>query len=480
MFLTLLSILSSVVTGVVLVQMLANPPTRSSPLLITSLSTGIGLGISSCIFVLWLYIAGSAGRGVAVVDLGLLALLSGLALWKKRGRSDQTQVSKIKRANLLAYAASFSAFGFCLIFATMIYGRTSRSLPHGAWDAWAIWNLHARFLFRGGAFWKEEFSNVIAWSHPDYPLLLPGAIARSWTYLGRESTLAPSLIAMCFTFGTVGTVFSALSTLRGRTQAFLGGAVLLASPFFLILGAWQYADVPLSFFIVAALALVALAEREHVDPHGLRVLAGMCAGLAVWTKNEGWVFALSLAFTQLVMTLAQVGQSRKVIRVLAFVAGFLPVAAVDLLFKVTVAPADYMFAPNQPSVLHRLANFPRYDPIAKAFWLGQLRVGGWRDNLIDVLVVYALLCGLYQGRNWGAIRFVLSITMAFTVTGYFFAYVITPEQNVQLQLSASLNRLLLQLWPSLVFLIFLIIRDPALSIPGHGSKGRRPVEESIA
>ena len=25
--------------------------------------------------------------------------------------------------------------------------------PHGEWDAWAIWNLHARFLYRGAGDW---------------------------------------------------------------------------------------------------------------------------------------------------------------------------------------------------------------------------------------------------------------------------------------------------------------------------------------
>src|SRR5437660_12884048 len=45
--------------------------------------------------------------------------------------------------------------------------------PHGYWDAYAIWNLHARFLERGGAHWADFFTTQIGWSHPDYPLLVP-------------------------------------------------------------------------------------------------------------------------------------------------------------------------------------------------------------------------------------------------------------------------------------------------------------------
>jgi hypothetical protein len=264
---------------------------------------------------------------------------------------------------------------------------------------------------------------------------------------------------MLFTFCTAGTVFSGLSILRGNTQAFLGGAVLLGTPFFLTMGTSQYADVPLSFFIVASLVLVAL--EEHVSPkgYGLRALAGTCVGLAVWTKNEGWVFALSLALAQLLMALVRVPGSRNVKGVLFFLTGLAPVAGIDLLFKVTVAPANYMFG-NQPSVLHRLVTFSNYIPIAKAFWSELFGFGEWRGNLIALLAIYSALVGLYRGRGWGAIWFILSLSIALTSVGYFSAYVITPA-DLQWQLSTSLNRLFLQLWPSLVFLIFLIIQEPA-------------------
>ena len=376
------------------------------------------------------------------------------------GSDELRQTSGIRRGRQpWACVPTLLVFGFCLLTALVAYGRVSRAHPSGEWDAWTIWNLHARFLFRGGPFWKEGFSDAISWSHPDYPLLLPGTIARSWTYWGRESPIVPSLVAMLFTLSTAGTVFSGLSILRGKTQALLGGAVLLGTPFFLTMGASQYADVPLSFFIVASLALIALDESASFKGYGLRVLAGTCAGLAVWTKNEGWVFALSLAFAQLLMALVRVPKIPNVRRVLLFLAGLAPVAGIDFLFKATVAPANYMFG-NQPSVIHRLATFSRYIPIAKAFWSELFTFGNWRGKMIVLLTIYAALTGLYGERDRGATWIILSISIALTAVGYFFAYVITPV-DFQWQLSASLNRLLLQLWPSLVFLIFLMIQDPA-------------------
>lgn len=461
MLLALLSIVLSTAIGLVLGSLLGAPRITLSPLLTFSLSAGMGLGITSCVFVLWLYIAGNRGRGVVFVDLALFATLTALAARNVTAGSDELrQTSGVSRGRQpYVTFPILLVFGFCLVTALVAYGRISLAHPNGEWDAWAIWNLHARFLFRGGPFWKEGFSDAISWSHPDYPLLLPGAIARSWTYWGRESPIVPSLAAILFTLSTVGIVFSGLSILRGRTQALLGGSVLLGTPFFLTMGASQYADVPLSFYIVASLALIALDESASLKGYGLRVLAGTCAGLAVWTKNEGWVFALSLAFAQLLMALLRVPKIPNVRRLLLFLAGLAPIAGIDLLFKATVAPANYMFG-NQPSVIHRLATFSRYIPVAKAFWSELFMFGNWRGKMIVLLTIYAALIGLYRERDRGATRLILSISIALTAVGYFFAYVITPV-DFQWQLSTSLNRLLLQLWPGLVFLIFLMIQDPA-------------------
>ena len=63
--------------------------------------------------------------------------------------------------------------------------------PHGRWDAWLIWNMHARFLYRGGDHWREAFASGLDWSHWDYPLLLPLSIARGWTYTGGEEHSSP-------------------------------------------------------------------------------------------------------------------------------------------------------------------------------------------------------------------------------------------------------------------------------------------------
>ena len=115
--------------------------------------------------------------------------------------------------------------------------------PLGFWDAWAIWNLRARFIVRAGSDWRDAFS-LSGWSHPDYPLLLPLSVARLWQYLGRESSVAPTAIAILFTFSTVALAWAALAILSKPSQATLAALLLLGTSALVMHGASQMADVP--------------------------------------------------------------------------------------------------------------------------------------------------------------------------------------------------------------------------------------------
>jgi len=69
---------------------------------------------------------------------------------------------------------------------------------------------------------------------------------------GNDTVAVPVVLALLFTFGTVGLIVSSLSILRVESQGFLAGTLLLGTPSFISLGASQYADIPLSFFFFQA------------------------------------------------------------------------------------------------------------------------------------------------------------------------------------------------------------------------------------
>src|SRR5271169_4973958 len=271
-------------------------PLPSDLLLQASMSVGFGLGIFSADF----FVARVFGvSNLLAVDLLVFAVLL-VALFLIRTLAPPISDLSQSKAKLEApgWLHRILTVAFAIALCAALYAALMRMFahPHGdGWDAFAIWNLHARFLFRGGPHWRDGFSPLIPSSHPDYPLLLPAAAAHFWTYLGRDDPRVPAVISLLFTFSTVGLLFSALSILRGRTPALLGGLALLATPFFIEQGSSQYADVPLSFFFLATITLLSLQDHGSGDPSasrspGLLVSAGLACGLAISTKNEGFLF----------------------------------------------------------------------------------------------------------------------------------------------------------------------------------------------
>jgi Dolichyl-phosphate-mannose-protein mannosyltransferase len=436
------------------------------------LSAGYGLGAFSILFLV-LRALGSAS--VPTIDVLAFAVL--LIGWLLRRRL-------VPAATVLSAAdydfprwlrSSLTAgFGAALCAALACAVRRTIAYPNGeGWDAFAIWNLHARFLFRGGAGWREGFSAFIPWSHPDYPLLLPAAVAHFWSYLGHETYVVPSIIGLVFTISTVGVLFSALMILRGRNVAMLGGLALMATPSFIEQGTSQYADVPLSLFILATVVMLCLGDASVGDsrpPAGWIALAGLAAGFAAWTKNEGLLFLCSLWFARFLMLArskrmgragGSVAQPRSF--TLLFVCA-LPVLLIILWFKRFIAPPGDLFV-YSASTFHKITDLARYRAIGKWFGKQFFRFGHWVWVPGTLLVVGIFLAF----RRWGSQNrgdsvpagpgtgFGLSVVaLTITLCGYFVIYVITPY-DVYWHLRFSLNRLFLQLWPSAIFLCFLQI-----------------------
>jgi hypothetical protein len=359
-----------------------------------------------------------------------------------------------------------------------LYSAVLRMLahPHGnGWDAFAIWNLHARFLFLGerfgGEHWRDGYSTLIAWSHPDYPLLLPGAIAHFWSCFGRDDPAVPAIIGLVFTFSTVGLLYAALSMLRGRMCAMLGGMALLSTPSFIDLGTWQYADVPLAFFFLATVAFLCLHdERERDDSHsaGFLALGGLSAGFAAWTKNEGLLFLCAIVCA-LVWSVRR-GRQRNsssdtgAHSLVPLLVAMVPMVVVIVYFKRFVAPPGNLFS-DPVTMLHKVLDPARYWAVIQSYVRELFRFGQWL-----VVPGTLLLPGLYlamRKRKEDRLRhgtgFRASVAaLALTLAGYFAIYLITPL-DIYWHLRFSLDRLFLQVWPSAIFLVFLSI-DESLSL----------------
>ncbi len=431
-------------------------------LLKISLAIGLGFGSSSSLFFLWLLVIGPPGSGLIFVETGVLLGLIVLALFPKTTRDYQklpdSQSHKTEGWHLQRVV--FPVFLVTLIMSVL--GAVYRSLnsPHGPWDSWAIWNTHARFLFRGGERWTDAFHPLL--NHPGYPLLTPAFIARGWSYIGADTVAVPIMVALLFTFAVIGLTVAAVVILRDRTQGWLAGLALLGTIPFLFLGIAQHADVPLGFYFLATIVLLSLQEESGVSRPGVLILAGLAAGLAAWTKNEGLLFLVAIFPAHFLVTVLRSGWKRYFTDIRYLVIGLLPILLIIGYFKLKFAPTNYLFAgQGLAQTLEKLINPSRYLQVGKDFILSFLL---FKEQKYDipitiVLIVYPFFLGIDLSPKNRSIITTALLACGLMIAGYFFVYILTPA-DLSWQLLTSLSRLFLHLWPLAIFVYFLTVRSP--------------------
>ena len=446
---------------------------RRSRWLAGSIAIGLGLGISSCSALVWRMWFWSMPWSFVFVDAVLLA--GSVWLWRRRGRSQRRELATEPpsdppvRAAAVDYALAV-ILGLAIVAASVAMVQTCLRHPHGYDDAWAFWNVKAKFLFYGQQRWADMFSPPLY--HVDYPLLLPLNIARLWCYQGSQSTQVPQVLAMLWPLLIVAVLVATMAVCQGVRSACLAGLVLLATRHLLTYSSWQYADAPLSLFMLTALGLTSLWCRWPQKGRSLLVLIGSSAGCAAWTKNEGLLFALVL-FLALSSVAAM---SRRPLRpVLArYLLGLAPFLLVVLVMKLTYAGSSELFTDQTlPGLVARCTDWSRHHDIIMwtvrsvhhlpdADRLGEVPI------LLPLLMLYALCAGITRSRaDWQA-TVALGLTLLLMAAGYYTIYLIAHD-NLTWHLRTSHGRLLMHLWPSAVLMIFMVLKAPRSCQRGQGS-----------
>lgn len=469
MILFLPALLIPFITGLLIVSILWPESAISAPSRAVKccLAVGLGFGAASILFFVWLAIHGFRAGFISFIILEIAILSLALLRWFKGPGRHEALCPEPQKTPKNKFILLIKVFFYCaLAAAAASFVLMTLKNPHGGWDAWAIWNLKARFLFKGTGHWVDTFSRLLP--HPDYPLLLPGFIARCWKYAGSDTTFVPAAVSFLFTFSTVGLLCASLSVLRSRAQAFLAGLLLLGMPAFIFWGISQYADVPLGFFFLACVMLFSFYDKAPGGCRGFLPLAGVAAGCAVWTKNEGLLFLVSIVSIRFLAVVPTKGLKEYAFQMGRFMAGALPFLVVAGYFKMAFAPANEIVASQGfGAILEKLSDLSRYILISKTLAGVLLRLGLPFIGTIPVLVVYLLFAGVNVKKEDGPILITCFTTLLFMTAGYFFVYLITPE-NLAWHLSTSLVRLMLQLWPILLFAFFMAAKTPEeIELPGR-------------
>jgi len=402
-------------------------PWWASALLVFGAGTALGIGLTSCLFL----VCKLAAPGVPKLALFVeIACFGRLAAGLHRPKWNVS----------LPFPKLALALGAAALITSTAMWTAWKANPQGNWDAWAMWNLRARFLAADGDLPRRAWSPALAEVHPEYPLLLPSFVARCWTYSGSAGTAAPITAAYLFFLALLATLAGGFALLRGPTAGILLGLTLLGTPT-LLHEVWaQYADVPLTCYFAGAMIFV-LLDRP--------ILAGVFAGLASWTKDEGVLFLAVFLVATLFL------RRSKFSRVLI---GAIPGTCVAALFKLTLAPAGPMYFRRGLSTLIERATEPGRLPQIAAAFSHQLSVlhSGWYHPLWPVV---ALMVTLRFQRGPRPEFLFCAFVPAVMLAGYFSIFLITPYP-LPWQLGSSLDRLMVQLWPLLLLALFIPLHFP--------------------
>jgi Dolichyl-phosphate-mannose-protein mannosyltransferase len=404
----------------------------------------VGIGVCSALFLLSLV----TGAPHFFLEAGVLVALS-LVLFGRRSYSAPPAPAPAGRP--AAAGGPFRALFWLLLAADgAVFGYRSLRWPRGGWDAWMIWNQRARFLYQAGGNWRDAFSPALAWSHTDYPLLVPGFLARAWTDLGGETPLAPLLLAAFFGAALVALLVLSLTAARGRMPALAAGILLLATPILVLNSAEQYVDVTLAFFILATLVLQHFADGS-ASPARFLALAGVTAGLAAWTKNEGLLLIVAVLLAR-TLALLLASQRRPAWRqAAAFLAGAAPFLLLIWYFRRTVVVSSYFLGQfGAPAIGHDLLDPHRYLLPAGAFLRQVWSFGSPLVSPAVFLIAYLLCTGVAMPRRHRIGFQTAALVLCIVAAGYFTIYVVTPH-DPQWLLDTSLDRLCLQLWPGVLW-----------------------------
>ncbi len=454
----ILIFLLPILSGGLLVHLLWPERDVKSLLLKVFLGVGIGLGINSITY--FLYMSLFAGQHWFVaVQIATLLGLAAATVWAERRRAGAPALTwrPLKLPRMQYALLGFSG----LVFLVSLGSTASYILRRrqGDWDAWMMFNRAARFIYRDQSNWLQSFSPAMdPIFHADYPLFLAMNIASGWDTLGSETPHVPMVQSALFGIACAGLFVSGLACTKSIGQAALGLIIFWGTPAVVNEGARELADLPLAYFFLGTAILIYLYVL-HRKP-GLLVLAGITAGLGAWMKNEGSVFVIAAALALVIAFFRE----RPWRALFWYAVGLIIPMAVVLYFKLFLAPPSDVLSNGPAHSIAQAFELSRHVEILQYFWGQIVSFGGWNiiglpiGVFIALLVYLALTRGPVVKENRPMLVSAL-VLIGVQMLGYYAVYVITPY-DLTWHLTYSVERVFLQVFPLVAFAILNLTKTP--------------------
>jgi len=265
-------------------------------------------------------------------------------------------------------------------------------------------------------------------------------------------------------------VFSFIYSLRGAALGLAAGAALLSAETVYILGSWLYADLPLTFYITASVGLSAIAAEKPDRAAGTWVLAGLCAGFAAWTKNEGMLFLVVIVVAVGAVTLVRRGWRLAARRLGMMGVGIAAPAITLLMFKLAIPSQNFLMRSNSTEkILASLTDPERYLSIFigvtyEIFHYGGFVVAGIPLSAPALALIFVAAWGARQGALRQEAVLITLFCLVGMLAGYSTVYLLSPL-DIDFQILTTVSRLLTHIWPMFVLCVMLA------GVPGRENIG---------
>lgn len=420
----------------------AAPGTRLP--LALALAPMLFFGVSSIAFFWLSYLGLARGLAPGAAAIAMLLLL-GLCGGRRSAAAPARVPPRSGRGRADVALLASVVLSAVLAFAIVLSWNAAR--PHGDHDAIAMWNVKARFAFHAAEPITAVLHRLDDALHPDYPLLVSLSVATSFRLLGAAPAWVPQVHGLLALVGLSLTLFLAVRESASRRIALAAVALLFSTPIVLESAAAQTADLPLAYLVVLAALLL-----DRVREPRLIALGGFALGCAVWTKNEGALFAAALVLASVLRARRERDLGLRYRALGAAAGGAVLGIATWLVFTIAVDRANDLRAAVMDGFVERVVDLGRWRQVLAALAEQLFGSTGRADFGLSwfVFVGVALLLWRRQAARDGdgealARRCLWLGCGGIVVWIAIFAF--TPKE-LEWHLRTAGSRLLLQIWPS--------------------------------
>ncbi len=357
-----------------------------------------------------------------LLSVTIAALIAWCALWFVKSPSTvNRQPSTVHWLDLLTI---FTFIGYTL-YATLAH--------LWEWDFWAIWGLKARvFLEHGGIDWRFLESPWNAFSHPDYPLLVPFNYDFVAILNGGWSDRWLGLVMVACAAAVVLIVRSLVAE---ETTPFVAAIITTVATTLAISRYVGLAEGPLIAF--GAAAVLFLRRAILFDDHAAWRHGAVLLGFAANVKNEGIALAVSIVIAIVLV------RRKSLWRLWPAVA----IAAPWLILRAThVLPTDVVGGSVLSRVIAHLAQTP---VIFSLLWHDLVDPWFWVCVIAGIIVAPAV-----RRRREAFVFLVTGIQLVFYVAAYY----ATPH-DPRWHIVTSWPRLTVQISLPITFVVLVMLAD---------------------